>query len=235
MKRTPSTTSPPRLESWIARAGVICVAVLSAVVGFRFWYERDDLVLAFLTLAAEAVALGGASMVLFHGRRRWGRAAGGLLVTLIAAGWCSMTMVRTIAAETHQKAQEEAEASPGYRAAEQDLSYASALYRSALAAQVETGLGPLTTQARSAENARRVEALKAERDRAQARLEALTPVPRLDFEALFRGAGVEIMKVVGLCVFSGFMGAPALKPGAALAAQRWRKPRKRKPALRVVA
>ena len=194
-----------RLGSVLAQGGILGVAAVSAVMNFHFWLARGDLGAAWLTLGAECVAVGGFVMVLHHWRDRRLTALGGLVVTLMSGGWGALTMTERLSDEAHQHAVTAAEATPAFAQAEQDLTLASSLYGAALGEHIPENLGPLTTEARSLDRQRRVEALKLERDRAQARAADLTPEPTLDAKSTLRGWGAMLAVLLGLSVF-GFRG-----------------------------
>lgn len=190
-----------RLGSLIAQVGIIGVAIVTAIMNFHFWQARGDLGAAWLTLGAECVAVGGFVMVLHHWRDRKVTALGGLVVTLLSGGWGALTMTERLSEEAHQRAIAAAEATPAHAQALGDLSLASTLYASALAAQVPENLGPLTTEQRSLDLERRREALRHERDAARERVEALTPEPTLDVKSVARGWGAMLAVLLGLSVF----------------------------------
>lgn len=194
-----------RLGSVLAQVGILGVAAVSAAMNFHFWYARGDVGAAWLTLGAECVAVGGFVMVLHHWRDRRLTALGGLLVTLLSGSWGALTMTERLSDEAHTRAVTAVEATPAFAQAAQDLALASSLYGAALAEPVPQNLGPLTTEARSLDRQRRVEALKLERDQAQARVADLTPEPALDVKSTLRGWGAMLAVLLGLSVF-GFRG-----------------------------
>ena len=193
------------LGSVLAQVGILGVAVVSATMNFHFWQARGDLGAAWLTLGAECVAVGGFVMVLHHWRDRRLTALGGLLVTLLSGSWGALTMTERLSDEAHQRAVTTVEATPAFAQAERDLALASSLYGATLGEHIPESLGPLTTEARSLDRQRRVEALKLERDQAQARVADLTPEPTLDAKSTLRGWGAMLAVLLGLSVF-GFRG-----------------------------
>lgn len=190
-----------RVGGWIAVAGIFLVAGVSIAMNWQFWEARGDRWLAWLTVGAALVAVGGFVMVLHHWRDRRLRAVGGLAVTLLAAGWEGMTVFERLNAEAHDQSVAAAMGTDAYRQAQRELEAASTLFQGALAAEVPAGLGPLTTDAVARANELRARRLGAERNRAQARLAALTPTATIDLIALLRGFGIQIATLLGLAVF----------------------------------
>ena len=186
----------------IAQVGILGVAAVSAVINFTFWADRGDMAAAWLTVALELVAIGGFVMVIHHWSRHRLTALGALAVTLLSAGWGALSMTERLSSEAHQRTVDAAQASPAYAQAQADLAVAASLYRAALADRVPERLGPLTTEQRSLDLERRRGALKAERDQAHARLDALTPSqPAFEPLAWLRGWGTMLAVLLGLSVF----------------------------------
>lgn len=203
---SPTYTEPPRLESGIARAGIIGVAALSAWTYWHFFHDRGDDTSAWLTLAAQAVALGGFAMMLHHGIRTF-RGAGALVVTAIAALWCGLTMFEKLNDDAAQRTLEAVQATSAYQSAERDLADASARLRSINAQRAPD---PETTVAQRLEawgvnHRAELASATTERNRAQDRLDALTPQPTIDAISMIRGLGIQLAELLGLAVF-GFGG-----------------------------
>lgn len=205
----------PPLGSLLARGGILMAMAVAMVWNFQTWAGRGEWQAAWLSLAAECVAAGGLVMVLHHWPVRKLMAIGGLVVTALAGGWSALTMTERLSEDAHQRALGAAEHTTAYEQAEQDLITARALYGAALAEQVPSQLGPLTTEQRSLDLERRREALKAERDGVQARLDHLTPeAPAFDLQAVARGWGAMLAVILGLSVFGvhGRQEAPVKQP-----------------------
>lgn len=175
---------------------------IAMVWNFQTWAGRGEWQAAWLSLAAECVAAGGLVMVLHHWPARKLMAIGGFVVTALAGGWSAMTMTERLSEDAHQRALGAASHTTAYEQAEQDLLTARSLYSASLAEQIPNGLGPLTTEQRSLDLERRRDALKAERDEAQAHLASLTPeAPAFDLQAVARGWGAMLAVILGLSVF----------------------------------
>lgn len=190
-----------RLGSLIAQLGIAGVAIVTAVMNCLFWLSRGDVAAALLTLGAEAVAIGGFVMVLHHWKERRWTAVGALIVTLLSAGWGGLTMTEKLSEEAHERALSDVRGSDAYRQAAADLETASAAYSAVMLERPAAELGPLTTAAKAQEIAQRAQRLEAERDRAQVRVDALTPTPAIDPMSAGRGLGAMLAVLLGLSVF----------------------------------
>ncbi len=229
MERFPNMLRPACLESWAARIGVAGLVGLSMLVGFRFWADRGDLMLAWLTVCAELIAFAGLSVGAANWRPAKARSVAAFALTALAAAWCGFTMAEKIAGEARADALAAAEGALAYQTAAADLEAASRALRAKLAAETPTGLPAPRLAAWEASQARAIADLRAEAGRARQALAAATPPPSIDWLALARGAAVEIIKLFGFVAFALGQARPRaaaatvteLRPGAALARLRW--------------
>lgn len=190
----------PKLESTIARAGIIGIATLSAWIHWHFWADaRGDQVSAWLTVAAQGVALGGFAMMLHHGKTALG--AGAAIVTALAALWCAATMAEKLNDEAHARAIATVEASAAFTAAQSDLEFARGQLRTVQTRQAPADMGPQTRLAWGENQRAEIRMLIEERDAAQARIDSLAPAPTIDMIAVLRGIGIQIAELIGLAVF----------------------------------
>lgn len=213
----------PWLSSALARAGVAVLVGLSVAVGFHYWaVTRDDAQLAWITVAAETIAFAGLAFVRGVWRTQWGWALVAVVLTLVAASWCGLTMAEKIAADGRAGALKAAQATLPYRLAAQDLQEASTALRAVLAEPQPTCACPDTRAAWSVAQTQMAANLTRARDNAQARLERAVPAPAPDPLAYIRGAGVELLKLFGFAAFGLAAGREKARPwwrfwGASLA------------------
>lgn len=217
----------PILSSSLARVGVGVLVGLSIYVGYNYWIERNEEQLAIMTVGAEIIAFAGLVMVRHHWKRNWGWALIGLVLTLLAATWCGLTMFEKISADARGRAVAAAQQTLPYRMAARDFEEASSALRVKLAEDQPEGVGPQTLATWEAGQAAAVARLTAARDSAEARLKAATPPVALDVMAMIRGVGVELIKLLGFAAF-GLIGTPDTAPRTALARPKrsfWQKAR----------
>lgn len=207
---------PPLFESWAARIGVGVLVLLSIVIGCKYWFDQNEPQLAVLTVGAELVAFAGLAAARHQfANKAWARGFGAVVVTVLAAIWCGMTMIQKIDADTRAKVVADAMARPAYVYAKRAADDAN----NALVAQ-SAALGPQCAcpdSIRAWEEAQgaKVARLQADRDRAVGQLDTIIPAPKTDWPAIVRGAGVEIAKLLGFMVFGLVLaGAPKAPPEA---------------------
>lgn len=211
-------TRPPQIESVFARLGVAVLVALSLAIGYQYWIAQGEEQLAYVTVAAEIIAFSGLVLVRYRWRGDRGWAVVGLVLTLLAAGWCGLTMYEKIAADSRQSAIAAAQATLPYRMAAREFEAASEALSAKLAESPPEGIGPQTLAAWEASQAASVERLTAARDNAERRLAGAIPPPDVDVFALARGIGVELIKLLGFAAFgllAPVEGAPASQPGQA--------------------
>lgn len=191
----------PVLESGAARLGVLVLVVLSAVIGFQYWLKADEPQLAVVTIAAEIIAFAGLMLVRWNWDKAFGWAVVGLVLTLLAAAWCGMTMYEKIAADGRVSALTAAQATLPYQTAARDFTEASTALRHKLAEAPPACTCPETIRSWESSQAASVTRLTAARDAAEDRLAAATPPAQIDILAIVRGVGVELIKLLGFAAF----------------------------------
>lgn len=218
MAALPPPDRAPTLASWAAKAGVIVLVALSVAVGAGYWWPRDP-ALAVLTIGTELIAFAGLA-VAFHQflNGAWRLGVGAVLVTLLAASWCGMTMFQKIDADTRQEQIARAQELPRYVFAKNAAETAQTILRDRLNRPEPRPACncPATVAAWEASEAAAIERLRAERDAAVREMERAIPPPRTDWIAIARGLGVEVGKLIGLMVF----GLVAARPASTIAQPR---------------
>lgn len=189
------------VASFAARAGVCVLVGLSIYIGFQYWLARDQEQLAWITVAAEMIAFAGLAVARAGWRTHWGWAAIAILLTILAAFWCGLTMFEKIRDDSRARAVAQAQLTLPYTTARDDLNVATRALRAALAAPRPEGQGPLTIAAWDAAQGAQVERLEAARDNALARMETALPAIAFDWIAVARGLGVELIKLLGFAAF----------------------------------
>lgn len=187
------------------------LVVLSATLGWRYWMAQNQEQIAYITVAAEVISFSGLSLARSHWRADKMLGFGAFALTLMAALWCGLTMFQKIDADTQARALETARESPAYIFAQRSLTEASASLSTQLGRQPPTCTCPDTIAAWEASQTASVSRLRGERDAALSRLAAATPAAQVDWGAVARGAGVELMKLFGFMVF-GLAVAPVRRP-----------------------
>lgn len=181
---------------------------MSIWIGWTYWVSQDPR-LAVLTVAAELIAFAGLVTARAQFPENWGRGLGALLVTCLAAGWCGFTMVQNIQADTRATALRAAHERPAYVFALNAATVSGQLLEQRLR-HPEPRPGctcPDTIRAWEASEAAAIDRLRTERDDALRQMDAAIPAPQTDWVAIFRGASVEITKLLGFLVFTlGFSG-----------------------------
>ena len=193
---------PPMLLSWAACFGVLVIVLLSAWVGYNYWKPKDE-ALAILTVGAELIACFGLAVALAQFKVSKTRGALGVVITLIAAAWCALTMFQKIETDSRADAVALAQESPSYVFASNAANTAASLLRSRLGRPETrpTCNCPQTVAAWEAAEAAAINRLRAERDEAVAQMQAVIPIPQTDWIAVARGVGTEVIKLLGFTCF----------------------------------
>lgn len=199
----PETTRPPRIASGAALTGIFGIVLLSIWVGINYWWAKDP-ALAALTIAAELVAFAGLAVAIWKFRAGEPVAACiGVMVTIIAAAWCALTMFQKIEADTRARVIAQAQELPQYVFAKSAADTASALLEERLTHPNPrpTCLCPETIAAWEAAEGAAIDRLRQERDAAIAQMSQAIPPHQTDWAAIARGVGVEIAKLLGFIAF----------------------------------
>lgn len=193
---------PPMLLSWAACLGVLIIVLLSIRVGFLYWWPRDQS-LAILTAGAEIIACFGLAVSFAQFKAAWWRGGVGILITLIAAAWCALTMFQKIDTDARAEAVALAQEAPAYVFAKSAADTASSLLQERLRRPEERPACncPQTVAAWEAAEAAAINRLRAERDSAVEQMQAVIPPPQLNWIAIARGIGVELTKLLGFTAF----------------------------------
>ena len=194
----------PLLESWAARLGVFVFVALSIVVGYRYWIDRGEDQLAWITVGAELIAFAGLAVAMGTWRTSRAWTFGAIMLTILAAVWCGMTMVEKIRDDGRARAVEAAQATLPYQIASRELNAASDALSTKLSESPPVGVGPQTIAAWEASQAAAVTRLERARDTAQTRMQAAIPPIRTDWFAIVRGVGVELIKLFGFAAFGAW-------------------------------
>lgn len=125
------------------------------------------------------------------------------MITLIAAGWCAVTMFQSIDTDARAEAIAKAQETPAYLFAQNAANTARDLLQDRLRRPEArpTCNCPQTVAAWESAEAAAINRLRHERDTAVAQMQAAIPTPTLNWLAVARGAGVEIAKLFGFTVF----------------------------------
>ena len=193
---------PPVLLSWAACIGVLIIVLLSIRVGFLYWWPRDQS-LAILTAGAEIIACFGLAVSFAQFKASWWRCGIGILITLIAAAWCALTMFQKIDTDARAEAIALAQEAPAYVFAKNAADTASSLLQERLRRPEERPdcNCPQTVAAWEAAEAAAINRLRAERDEAVGQMQSAIPPPQLNWIAIARGIGVELTKLLGFTAF----------------------------------
>lgn len=193
--------SRPILASMAACAGVAVLVGLSIWLGWNYWEGRHEDQLAWITVGVELIAFAGLACAQGLWRTNWGWALICVLLTILAASWCGFTTFQKISDDGRAQAVTAAQGTLAYRTASLDLTAASGSLRAALAVPRPEGQGPLTITAWETAQGATIARLQHERDDAIVRMNAAMPAISLDWIAVARGIGVEVIKLLGFAAF----------------------------------
>lgn len=204
---------PPAVESLALRIVILGFVFLSTKLGFDYWQARDP-TLALITLGAEVLAAFGLSVAWFNltqGHRLWGGVA--LVLTLAAAGWCATTAYLKIEEDTRKATLAAAQQTPTYVFAQNAADEAVRMLNQRMSEQRPFCTCPETIRAWEATQAASINRLRAERDAAVEKMQAVAPAVTTDWFAVARGVFIEASKLFGFLVFRvGEAPSPLLRP-----------------------